>query len=80
VSWLAAHDERINTVTVRKLISLLKKMPQNLEVGVAAHDNSEWEVPAWPCSVFLFERKDFLHIKNEPMVDDAPDKCVVIRC
>ena len=34
-------------VTVRKLISELKKMPQNLQVGVAMHDNSEHEVAAW---------------------------------
>ena len=67
-------------MTVRKLISLLKKMPQHLEVGVSAHDNAEWEVGAWPCSVFLLDKRDFAHITDEPMLDDTPDRCVIIHC
>ena len=67
-------------MTVRKLISLLKKMPQHLEVGVSAHDNSEWEIGAWPCSVTLFKKADWAHITDEPMLDDLPDSCVNIHC
>ena len=36
---------------VRKLISELKKMPQNLEVGVGMHDNNENEIAGWVFSV-----------------------------
>jgi len=36
-------------MNVKKLILLLKKMPQNLEVGVAMNDNSEHDVAGWVC-------------------------------
>lgn len=58
-------------VTVRKLISELRKMPKNLEVGVAMHDNSEHEVAGWVFSV------------NETTDDYDPEnkvRCVIIRC
>ena len=31
-------------MNVKQLIAELKKMPQNLEVGIVMHDNSEWEI------------------------------------
>jgi len=40
-------------MNVKKLILLLKKMPQNLEVGVAMNDNSEHDVAGWVCSVII---------------------------
>ena len=60
-------------VTVRKLVSELKKMPQHLQVGVAMHDNSEHEVAAW------------VHYAIEDTDDDyetgeTGKKCVVLRC
>lgn len=67
-------------MTVRKLISLLKKMPQHLEVGVSAHDNSEWEIGGWPCSVVLLDKRNYTYITDEPMLDDLPDRCVNIHC
>lgn len=36
---------------VKQLISKLKKMPQNMEVGFSHHDNMEGEVAAWVDSV-----------------------------
>lgn len=41
---------------VKRLIKELKQMPQNLEVGMAMHDNSEGEVAAWVCSI-SYERE-----------------------
>ena len=66
---------------VKELISLLREMPQNLEVGVSAHDNAEWEVGGWPCAVILLKKSDWAHIKNEPMLDDIPyEQIVNIHC
>lgn len=36
---------------VKKLINELKKLPQNLNVGMAMHDNSEGEVADWVHSI-----------------------------
>ena len=58
-------------VTVRRLISVLKKMPQDLEVGVAMHDNGEHEVAGWVSSV------------NKTTDDYDPEnkkRCVVLHC
>lgn len=58
-------------ITVKKLISELKKMPQNLPVGVAMHDNSIDEIAGDVNSV-------------EETVDNYdpnnPIKYVVLRC
>ncbi len=72
-------------MTVRKLISLLKKMPQGLQVGVSAHDNSEWEVAGWPTGVFLLDKGE---IKCPDYIDEGGRECynglakrtVVIHC
>jgi hypothetical protein len=39
-------------LTVTELIARLKKMPRDLPVGVAMHDNSENEVAGWVQSVY----------------------------
>ncbi len=71
-------------MTVKQLINQLKKMPQNLEVGTAAHDNSEYEVQGWACSVDHLIKADF-DPENDGaadvgIIDDCPDEYVVIRC
>lgn len=63
-------------VTVRKLISELKQMPQNLEVGVAMSDNSENEVAGWVCSVM--ETTDDVEERYGEV--KKGDRCVVLRC
>ena len=58
-------------VTVRKLISELKKMPQNLPVGMAHPDNDEHEVAGWVA--YVMETTDDVDPENKI-------KCVVLRC
>ena len=58
-------------VTVRKLIAELKKMPQNLPVGIAMQDNMENEVAGWVG--YLLETTDDYDPENKV-------KCVVLRC
>ncbi len=43
---------------VKKLISELKKVPGNLEVGVALHDNSENEIAGWVFGVNVINEID----------------------
>lgn len=61
----------VEKMKVKKLISELKKMPKNLEVGVAMHDNSEDEVAGWVFSVADIE---------EEFEGEAMGRCVVLRC
>ena len=42
---------------VKKLIKELKQMPQNLEVGMAMHDNSAGEVADWVHSIVCEQEK-----------------------
>lgn len=63
-------------VTVRKLISELKKMPQNLKVGVSMHDNTEYEVAAWVSQVYD-GIEDFSDYSDE---DENGEPCVFLRC
>ena len=66
---------------VKDLIKKLKAMPQNLEVGVSAHDNQEWEIGAWPTTVDHFVKEECEPPGyNDEMWDDAPKECVVIHC
>lgn len=64
-------------VTVKKLISELKKMPQDLQVGVAMHDNSDNEVAGWVYSVneIIEDTSELLGYEN-----DEGKKCVVLSC
>lgn len=61
---------------VSKLISELKKLPKNLEVGVAMHDNSENEVAGWVVAVIEIVEEG-MPGSNE---DDYGERCVVLRC
>jgi hypothetical protein len=72
-------------MTVGKLISLLKKMPQKVQVGVAAHDNSEHEVAGWPSSVILLDKSeitcpDYADVLDRDRYNSLPQKTVIIRC
>ena len=58
-------------VTVRKLIAELKKMPQNLPVGVAMQDNMETEVVGW-VGYPIVTTDDYDPVNKV--------KCVVLRC
>ena len=64
-------------VTVKQLIKELKTMPQNLQVGVSMHDNSENEVAGWVESVreIVEEKRDYF--TNEP---EEGEHCVVLHC
>lgn len=72
-------------MTVKQLIARLKKMPQNLDIGVSSGDNSEHEISDWVQSVILWDKDE---IKCPDYEDDAdracydgnPARCVVIRC
>ena len=69
---------------VAELIKELKKMPQNIEVGVSAHDNSEFEIAGWPSSVTHRRKKDF-DPQDDPsadvdMIDSNPKEWVDIHC
>ena len=66
---------------VKQLISELKKMPRNVEVGFAAHDNCEEEVAGWVCSLIYFEKSnyDISDVENKGMFNSIPDECVILR-
>ena len=69
---------------VRDLIKLLKKMPQDLRVGGAAHDNSDWEIASWAEYVVLFDKADFecpdwVGRTDREWYDAQPDRAVIIR-
>lgn len=69
-------------MTVKELISQLKKMPQNLNVGIAAHDNYEEECAGWLDSLLEFNKEDFdiADVSEKQMFEDMPEKCVILRC
>jgi len=69
---------------VSKLIALLKKMPQNLNVGFSHQDNTDYEVAGWAGGVVLFDKKDhnpdiFSHHTDRDAFESMPNRCVVIR-
>lgn len=71
---------------VKELISELKRLPQNLRVDVAMHDNAEWESAGIVCSILLFNKSDYfddVEIRTEEdkgMLSDMPDECIILRC
>ena len=71
-------------MTVQKLIYLLKKMPQHLDVGYSAHDNSEHEVGGNISSVILLVKKEIdpdgiAGADSRDMYDSLPARIVVLR-
>ena len=59
---------------VKELIRELRKMPQDMEVGIAAHDNSEGEVAGWVSSVWEQDVIDFETEKKTGKI------AVVLQC
>lgn len=69
---------------VKKLISLLKEMPQNLDVGFSAHDNNDWEISSYVIGVVLFDKKvnelpDYISGSDVDWYNSQPPKAVVLR-
>ena len=69
---------------VKQLIKELKKMPQNLNVEVAMHDNYEYESAGDVCDVFHFIKEeyydDYMSSESQRVFDEMVDECVIIRC
>lgn len=62
---------------VKKLISELKKLPQNLEVGVGMHDNNENEVAGWVHSVHevIEDLSEYYSTETK-----EGERCVLLSC
>ncbi|MCK5012834.1 MAG: hypothetical protein KAS66_03360 [Candidatus Omnitrophica bacterium] len=62
---------------VKKLITELKKLPQNLEVGVAMHDNNENEVAGWVFSVneIVEDLSEYYSTETK-----EGERCVLLSC
>lgn len=74
-------------MTVKQLIARLRKMPQNLQVGIQAHDSSDHEVYAWPTSVSLLDKADTplpdwvaTNKWEKERYDVLPDEIVILGC
>ncbi len=61
---------------VRELIKELKKMPKDLEVFTAMHDNSEEETAGYTHSVSHVVKSDYPDCDEN---EDMPDEWVTIR-
>lgn len=71
-------------MTVNKLISLLQKMPRELQVGFQDHDASDHEVSSWVESVDLLDKDitscpDYCDNNEKERYDSLPKKVVVLR-
>lgn len=71
-------------MTVKELIKILKKYPGDLEVGMSAHDNSEWEIASWVNSVDLFDKDeqllpDYVTGPDRQWYADQPQRAVILR-
>ncbi|KKK69973.1 hypothetical protein LCGC14_2928670 [marine sediment metagenome] len=71
-------------MTVKELIKKLKKMPQNIEVGMAPFDETEWCAGDWVCHVDHIMKADidtntFVGPEEVAMFADMPDEYVVVH-
>ena len=64
-------------LTVKQLISKLKKMPQDLNIGVRMHDNNYDEVAGWVYSTDVII-EDIREYNGREKVDG--NECVVLGC
>lgn len=72
-----------NNMKVKQLIRELKKMPQNLEVGFASHDNSESEIQGWAFSTEHVVKSEVAEptLRDEiSCFETMPEEWVSIRC
>ena len=71
-------------MNVRTLIKELQALPKNLEVSVAMHDNSEYEIAGDVCNVIHFIKSDYdpdnLDVYSREMFEDMPNDCIILRC
>ena len=74
-------------MTVGQLIKKLNKLPKNLHVAVAAHDNYEWEAAGWVTMVQEHSKEE--HAETVAACNDAesrdifkaaPDQWVTLHC
>lgn len=73
-------------MTVKQLISKLKKMPQNAKIFTADHDHGEYETNSAARKCELIDKNDMTEWINDkgeyegdPTFLDTPKKYVVIR-
>ena len=69
-------------MTAKKLISELKKMPPNAQVGFRSHDNREYEIQGWAATVEHMERDEFEGVPtyDQEDLDDMPKSWICISC
>ena len=68
-------------MTVKELIKKLRKMPQNLEVGMVAFDEVLWCAGDWVVNVDYIVKKDIGELVGKEevaMFADMPDEYVVV--
>ena len=65
-------------MTVRKMISELKKMPQNAIVATAAHDNGELEIQGFINDYIELRDWDKVREKNPNDLDDQGHKGIMV--
>lgn len=69
---------------VKQLINRLKKMPQNLEVEVAMHDNYEYESAGEVQSVNHFIKEDYdgdqMSRESRMVYDNMREECIILSC
>jgi len=65
-------------MNTKELIKTLKKMPQNLDVGVSMHDNSEHEVAGWVSGVSIDNDNGFDTHGNINKIQGK--KCIILHC
>jgi len=63
------------SMSVRKLISLLKKMPPDAKIAVRDHDQSDGEINGWPRHIELIHSSDLEQQWNK----DRNTQIVVIQ-
>lgn len=72
-------------MTVRKLISLLQKMPQHLEVRTQDHDTDSWVLSGQVSYIYLWDKKEEKEnvYSTDRLTLDAfesePARCVVLK-
>lgn len=66
---------------VKELILKLKRMPQNLDVGLVPFDMPVWLAGDWACSVYHIIKDDCTGVLDteESIFEDMPDEYVVIH-
>ncbi len=71
-------------MNVKQLIRELQVYPKHLEVGVAMHDNTEYEIAGDVFSVKHFIKHDHdpesMSVEDRKCFNNMPHDCIIIRC